>query len=73
MPRGLRATTFSMLQGKLHRDDVDKRMIRALADMPSDLALEAVDRFGTSSLDTVRSKVGFMVSALHPWRPDWLK
>ena len=39
------------------------RMCKTLADMPSDLALEAVDKFAMASLDTVRSKTGFMVSA----------
>ena len=37
------------------------RMCKTLADMPSDLALEAVDKFAMASLDTVRSKTGFMV------------
>ena len=41
------------------------RMCKTLADMPSDLALEAVDKFAMASLDTVRSKTGFMVSG--PW------
>ena len=36
-------------------------MCRALADLPSDLGLEAVDKFSMASLDTVRSKTGFMV------------
>lgn len=48
-------------QGRLTKEDVDMRMCKTLADMPSDLALEAVDKFAMASLDTVRSKTGFMV------------
>ena len=50
------------MQGRLTKEDVDMRMCKTLADMPSDLALEAVDKFAMASLDTVRSKTGFMVS-----------
>ena len=49
------------VQGRLTKEDVDMRMCKTLADMPSDLALEAVDKFAMASLDTVRSKTGFMV------------
>ncbi len=51
------------MQGRLTKEDVDMRMCKTLADMPSDLALEAVDKFAMASLDTVRSKTGFMVSS----------
>ena len=37
-------------------------MAKALGDLPSDLGLEAVDKFSMANLDTVRSKTGFMVS-----------
>ena len=50
------------LQGRLKKDDIDARMAKALADLPSDLGLEAVDKFSAANLDTVRSKTGFMVS-----------
>jgi len=49
------------LQGRLTKEDVDLRMIKALADLPGDRGMEAVDRFSGSSLETVRSKTGFMV------------
>ncbi len=45
----------------LTKEDVDARMVRALADLPSDLGMEAVEKFATSNLETVRSKTGFMV------------
>ena len=48
-------------QGRLTKEDVDLRMIKALADLPGDRGMEAVDRFSGSSLETVRSKTGFMV------------
>ena len=53
-------------QGRLSMDDVDARMCKALADLPSDLGLEAVDKFANAHLDTVRSKTGFMVSSPSP-------
>lgn len=37
------------------------RMLKSLAELPGDRGLEAVDRFSSSSLETVRSKTGFMV------------
>jgi hypothetical protein len=36
-------------------------MLKALADLPVDLGVEAVDKFAMASLDTIRSKTGFMV------------
>ena len=58
-------------QGRLRKDDIDARMAKALADLPSDLGLEAVDKFSMANLDTVRSKTGFMVG--HPFDAhDWL-
>ncbi len=36
-------------------------MLKSLAELPSDLGLEAVEKFGMASLETVRSKTGFMV------------
>jgi hypothetical protein len=44
------------------REEVDQRMVRALADMPSHLAEEAVGRFARSLDDHVRNRQGFMVS-----------
>lgn len=41
-------------------------MLKALADLPGERGLEAVDRFSSSSLETVRSKTGFMVRAPSP-------
>lgn len=51
------------IQGRLKKDDIDARMAKALADLPSDLGLQAVDKFSMANLDTVRSKTGFMVGA----------
>jgi len=39
-------------------------MLKALADLPVDLGIEAVEKFAMASLDSVRSKTGFMVSLL---------
>ena len=53
-------------QGRLRKDDIDSRMLKSLADLPSDLGLEAVEKFGMASLETVRSKTGFMVRTPPP-------
>lgn len=45
----------------MKKEDIDARMAKALADLPSDLGQEAVDKFSMANLDTVRSKTGFMV------------
>jgi Heterogeneous nuclear ribonucleoprotein Q acidic domain len=56
-----------VLQGKLSNTEVDQRMVKALSDLPSELGLEAVDKFATSNLDSVRSKTGFMVRPAADW------
>lgn len=37
-------------------------MCKALGELPSNLGLEAVEKFAMADLETVRSKTGFMVS-----------
>lgn len=49
-------------QRKIERDEVDPRMVRALADMPTNLAEEALARYSRSVDGHVRSRQGFMVS-----------
>jgi hypothetical protein len=53
-----------MDDGKLSNTEVDQRMVKALSDLPSELGLEAVDKFATSNLDSVRSKTGFMMGII---------
>lgn len=50
-------------QGKIKREAVDQRMVRALADMPAELAEEAVSRYARSVDEHVRNPQGFMVRA----------
>lgn len=50
------------LQGRISKSDIDARMLKALADLPVDLGIEAIDKFAMASLDSIRSKTGFMVS-----------
>lgn len=52
---------WEYFQGRLAREDIDVRMCKALADLPTDQGLEAVDKFASANLDSVRSKTGFMV------------
>ena len=49
------------LQGRINKLDIDARMLKALADLPVDLGIEAIDKFAMASLDSIRSKTGFMV------------
>jgi hypothetical protein len=48
-------------QGRIGKNDIDARMLKALADLPVDLGIEAIDKFAMASLDSIRSKTGFMV------------
>lgn len=52
----------TVLQGRINKTDIDARMLKALADLPVDLGIEAIDKFAMASLDSIRSKTGFMVS-----------
>ena len=52
------------VQGRITKNDIDARMLKALADLPVDLGIEAIDKFAMASLDSVRSKTGFMVRRL---------
>lgn len=52
------------LQGKLSNEDVDQRMIKTLADLNTELGLEAIEKFASSNLETVRSKTGFMMGII---------
>ncbi|KAK9857159.1 hypothetical protein WJX84_003380 [Apatococcus fuscideae] len=71
LPRPVRYRLRDLLDdGRLTKEDVDMRMCKTLADMPSDLALEAVDKFAMASLDTVRSKTGFMMGIIKRVQAD---
>ncbi|KAK9836169.1 hypothetical protein WJX81_006506 [Elliptochloris bilobata] len=65
LPRSVRYRLRDLLDdGRLKKDDIDSRMLKSLADLPSDLGLEAVEKFGMASLETVRSKTGFMMGII---------
>lgn len=55
------------VQGRISKTDIDARMLKALADLPVDLGIEAIDKFAMASLDSIRSKTGFMVSLPASW------
>ena len=59
--QGAHASRLVGVQGRISKNDVDARMLKALADLPVDLGCEAVEKFAMASLDSVRSKTGFMV------------
>lgn len=50
-------------QGRLVKGDIDGRMAKSLSDLPTNLAMEALEKFAIANLDTVRSKTGFLVSS----------
>ena len=54
-------TSFPVPQGRLHYSDIDPRMTRSLQSLPSNLAMEVLDKFSYADLDNVRSKTGFML------------
>lgn len=62
---------FVCKQGRLRRTDIDMRMCRALADLPSDVGLEAVDKFSAANLDGVRSKTGFIMGIIKRLQSDY--
>ncbi len=54
------------MQGRLKKEDIDSRMLKSLAELPSDLGLEAVEKFGMALLETLRSKTCVMVRSALP-------
>jgi hypothetical protein len=45
----------------MRKEEVDARMCSALAELPEQMGLEAVEKFAATNLDSVRSKTGFMM------------
>eukprot|EP00803_Ostreobium_quekettii_P005242 evm.model.scf_2080.2 EVM.evm.TU.scf_2080.2 scf_2080:2183-3772(-) len=65
LPRPVRHKLRDLIDaGRLRRSEIDMRMCRALAELPSDLGIEAVDKFSVSNLDHIRSKTGFMMGII---------
>lgn len=71
LPRAVRYRMRELIdKGRLRRTDIDMRMCRALADLPSDVGLEAVDKFAAANLDGVRSKTGFIMGIIKRLQSD---
>lgn len=65
LPRPIRHKLKDLIDGgRLRRSEIDMRMCRALADLPTDLGVEAVDKFSVANLDHIRSKTGFMMGII---------
>lgn len=65
LPRSVRHRIEDAIDDrKINRDEVDQRMVRALADMPERLAEEAVVRYARSIDDHVRNRQGFMMGII---------
>lgn len=53
------------MQGLLSKEDLHVNMCDALANLPTDLGIEAIETFSRrASSEPVRNKTGFMVSAV---------
>ncbi|PSC68731.1 Long-chain-fatty-acid-ligase 15 isoform A [Micractinium conductrix] len=65
LPRSVRHRIEDAIDDrKINREEVDQRMVRALADMPAHLAEEAVSRYARSIDDHVRNRQGFMMGII---------
>lgn len=65
LPRPVRHKLKDLIDGgRLRRSEIDMRMCRALSDLPSDLGVEAVEKFSIANLDHIRSKTGFMMGII---------
>ena len=49
--------------GRLKSGDLESRVTSAMRDLPTDLALDAIERYQQANLETIRSKTGFMMGA----------
>lgn len=64
-PRPLRNKLTELVDnGTIKPGDLESRVTTALRELPIELALEALDRYATSALDTIRSKTGFMMGII---------
>ncbi|EIE23473.1 hypothetical protein COCSUDRAFT_63013 [Coccomyxa subellipsoidea C-169] len=71
LPRSVRYKLRDIMDdGRIGKNDIDARMLKALADLPVDLGIEAVDKFAMASLDSVRSKTGFMMGIIKRIQED---
>lgn len=65
LPRTLRHQLDDLIYDrKIEKDEVDQRMVRALSDMPTNLAEEALSRYARSVDSHVRSRQGFMMGII---------
>ncbi|KAK9809709.1 hypothetical protein WJX73_008415 [Symbiochloris irregularis] len=65
LPRAVRHRMDDLIaDGRLAKGDIDGRMAKSLSDLPTNLALEAIEKFAVANLDTVRSKTGFLMGII---------
>ncbi|CAK0787513.1 hypothetical protein CVIRNUC_010733 [Coccomyxa viridis] len=71
LPRSVRYRLKDVIdEGRINKLDIDARMLKALADLPVDLGIEAIDKFAMASLDSIRSKTGFMMGIIKRIQED---
>ncbi|CAL5224723.1 g7455 [Coccomyxa viridis] len=71
LPRSVRYRLKDVIDdGRISKSDIDARMLKALADLPVDLGIEAIDKFAMASLDSIRSKTGFMMGIIKRIQQD---
>jgi hypothetical protein len=62
LPRPVRKAFEALeAEGRLKKGDLESRVAQALRDLPVDLAVKCVERYGSSNLDGIRSKTGFFM------------
>lgn len=54
-----------IVEGRLKESDFDQRMCRALGKLSSGQAIEAIDKFANTDMDTIRSKTGYMIGIIN--------
>ena len=62
LPRSVRKAFEALAdKGVLKKGDLESRVAHALRDMPVDLAVSCIERYGTSDLERIRSRTGFFM------------
>jgi len=71
LPRGIRRKIDDLIDDrKIRASDIEGRALTQLLELSDDMAYEAVDRFATTNLDTIRSKTGFLMGIIKRIREE---
>mmetsp|Transcript_37691 Transcript_37691/g.72243 ORF Transcript_37691/g.72243 Transcript_37691/m.72243 type:complete len:287 (+) Transcript_37691:129-989(+) len=71
LPRGIRRKLEDLVDDRrIRAGEIEGRALTQLMELPEEMAYEAVDRFCTTDLDTIRSKTGFLMGIIKRVRDD---